>query len=152
MSAHDPEQTSEQPLGQSDWIVVDQNRIDQFADCTEDRQFIHVDPVAASESPLGGTVAHGFLTLSLVSRMCLDLLPDADAAGMVLNYGLDRVRFLSPVRAGSRVRAVGVLKERVEKKPGQVLTRIGVSVESEGQDKPALVADWLTLSLSQAED
>ncbi len=152
MSSRAPEQTPEQLLGKSDWIVVDQNRIDQFADCTEDRQFIHVDPVAASESPLGGTVAHGFLTLSLVSRMCLNLLPDAEVAGMVLNYGLERVRFLSPVRAGSRVRAVGVLKERVEKKPGQVLTRMGVSVESEGQDKPVLVADWLTLSLSNAAD
>jgi acyl dehydratase len=132
-------------VGVSDWIVVDQARIDAFADATEDRQFIHVDPQAASRTPFGGTVAHGFLTLSLLSRMAADAMLLPDSTRLVVNYGMDRVRFLAPVRAGARVRGRFTLDSVEEKAPGQVLMRHTVTVEIEGEDKPALNAEWLGL-------
>jgi acyl dehydratase len=132
-------------VGVSDWILVDQARIDAFADATEDRQFIHVDPKAAAQTPFGGTVAHGFLTLSLLSAMAADAMLHPDSLKMAINYGLDRVRFVAPVRAGSRVRGRFRLDSVEEKAPGQVLMRHTVTVEIEGEDKPALTAEWLGL-------
>jgi len=129
----------------SSWILVDQARIDAFADASEDRQFIHVDPRAAAQTPFGGTVAHGFLTLSLLSRMGAEAMLLPDSLKMAINYGLDRVRFLAPVRAGSRVRGRFRLDSIEEKAPGQVLMRHTVTVEIEGEDKPALTAEWLGL-------
>ena len=129
----------------SGWIAVDQDRISAFAEATEDRQFIHVDPEAASRTPFGGTIAHGFLTLSLLSRMAAETILVPDTTKMVVNYGLDRVRFLAPVRSGKRVRGHFTLDGVEEKAPGQILLRHTISVEIEGEDKPALSAVWLTL-------
>ncbi len=131
--------------GVSDWILVDQQRIDAFADTTEDRQFIHVDPAAAAQTPFGGTIAHGFLSLSLLSRMAADAMQVPDSTQMAVNYGLDRVRFIAPVRAASRVRGRFVLDAVEEKAPGQLLLRHTVTVEIENHDKPALTAQWLGL-------
>ncbi len=132
-------------IGVSDWILVDQARILAFAEVTEDRQFIHVDPVAAAQSAFGGTVAHGFLSLSLLSRMAADATLLPDAMRMAVNYGLDKVRFLSPVRSGGRVRGRFRLDRFEEKQPDQWQSVHHVTVEIEGEDKPALIADWIGL-------
>jgi acyl dehydratase len=138
-------------VGVSGWIAIDQPRIDAFADTTEDRQFIHTDPQAAAQTPFGGTVAHGFLTLSLLSRMGAEAMLLPEGAGMAVNYGLDRVRFLAPVRSGSRVRGRFVLDSVEEKAPGQWLMRHVVTVEIEGAEKPALAALWLALIFVQGD-
>ena len=130
-------------VGVSDWILVDQARIDAFAEVTEDRQFIHVDPDMAATTPFGGTVAHGFLTLSLLSRMAADAMLRPDEVKMGVNYGLEHVRFLAPVRSGRRVRGRFRLDRFDEKRPGQWQFVHNVTVEIEGEDKPALVADWI---------
>ena len=132
-------------IGTSSWLTLDQQRIEAFADATEDRQFIHVDPQAAALTPFGGTIAHGFLSLSMLSRMAAEATLVPDTATMVVNYGLDRVRFLAPVRSGKRIRGRFVLDGVEEKSPGQILLRHTVTVEIEGEDKPALVAEWLGL-------
>jgi acyl dehydratase len=134
-----------QPVGTSDWIEVSQDRITAFADATEDHQFIHVDAVAAAAAGFGGTIAHGFLCLSLLSRMAADAMMVPDTTRMALNYGLDRVRFLAPVKAGKRVRGHFTLDGVDEKAPGQLLIRQTVTVEIEGEEKPALTAQWLGL-------
>jgi acyl dehydratase len=135
-------------IGVSDWIVVEQSRIDSFAETTEDRQFIHIDPAAAAQTPFGGTVAHGFLTLSLLSRMGAEAMLVPDGTKMAINYGLDRVRFLAPVLSGSRVRGRFTLDSIEEKAPGQHLMRHTVTVEIEGEEKPALTAVWLGLIIT----
>jgi acyl dehydratase len=132
-------------VGVSSWLMVDQARIDAFAETTEDRQFIHVDPVAAAQTPFGGTIAHGFLTLSLLSRMAAETMLMPDTMRMAVNYGLERVRFIAPVRSGKRVRGRFRLDSVEEKVPGQLLTRHTVTVEIEGEEKPALIAEWLGL-------
>jgi acyl dehydratase len=137
-----------QEVGVSSWIVVDQQRIDAFAEATEDRQFIHVDPAAAAQTPFGGTIAHGFLTLSLLPRMGAEAMLIPEAMKVAINYGVDRVRFLAPVRAGSRVRGRFTLDSIEEKVPGQWLLRHDVTVEIEDEEKPALAAAWLTLILT----
>jgi acyl dehydratase len=134
-----------QEVGVSSWIEIDQQRIDAFANATEDRQFIHVDADAAAQTPFGGTIAHGFLSLSLLSRMGAEAMPVPDGMKFAINYGLDRVRFLAPVRSGKRVRGRFTLDSVEEKAAGQVLLKHEVSVEIEGEDKPALSAVWLTL-------
>ena len=130
-------------VGVSDWLVVDQRRIDLFAEVTEDRQFIHVDPDAAARTPFGGTVAHGFLTLSLLSRMAADAMLRPEGVKMGVNYGFERVRFIAPVRSGRRVRGRFRLDSFDEKRPGQWQLVHQVTVEIEGEDKPALIADWI---------
>ena len=132
-------------VGVSSWLTVDQARILAFADATEDHQFIHVDPEAAAAAGLGGTIAHGFLSLSLLSRMAAEGMLIPEGAKMALNYGFDRVRFLAPVKSGKRVRGRFTLDSVEEKAPGQVLMRHLVTVEIEGEDKPALAATWLGL-------
>jgi acyl dehydratase len=132
-------------IGLSNWILIDQARIDAFADTTEDRQFIHIDPAAAAQTPFGGTIAHGFLSLSLLSRMAADVMQVPDSTKMAVNYGLDRVRFIAPVRAGSRVRGRFTLDAIEDKAPGQLLLRHTVTVEIENEPKPALTAQWLGL-------
>ena len=132
-------------VGVSSWLLVDQHRIDELAEATEDRQFNHVDPAAAAQTPFGGTIAHGFLSLSLLSRMAAEAMLVPDGLKMAVNYGLDRVRFLAPVRSGKRVRGRFVLDSIEEKAPGQWLMRHNVTVEIEGEDKPALTALWLGL-------
>ncbi len=134
-----------QLIGSSDWIMVDQARIDAFADTTEDRQFIHIDPALAAQTPFGGTIAHGFLSLSLLSRMAADAMQLPETTKMAVNYGLDRVRFIAPVRAGKRVRGHFTLVSIDDKAPGQTLFKHHVTVEIEGELKPALTAEWLGL-------
>ncbi len=134
-------------IGASAWIEIDQKRINAFADATEDWQFIHVDPEAASKTPFGGTIAHGFLTLSLLSRMSYEAAPILDGVVMGVNYGFDKVRFLQPVRSGKRVRGKFKLLEASEKDPGRWLIRYEVTVEIEGETKPALIAEWLGMQM-----
>ena len=132
-------------LGASDWLTVDQAAIDAFAEVTHDHQFIHVDPEAAAKTPFGGTVAHGFLTLSLLSRMAAEVMLVPDGVKMAVNYGFERVRFIAPVRSGARVRGRFRLVSAEEKRPGQWQFVHQVTVEIEGEDKPALTADWIGL-------
>ena len=126
-------------------MLVDQARINAFAEATEDHQFIHVDPDAASATPFGGTIAHGFLTLSLLSRMGAEAMLIPEGLKMAVNYGFEGVRFLAPVRAGKRVRGRFTLDSVDEKGPGKILMRHRVTVEIENEDKPALTAIWLGL-------
>lgn len=131
-------------IGVSRWFVLDQPRIDVFAETTDDRNFIHVDPQQAQETAFGGTIAHGFLTLTLLSAMMEDGVGWPEGAVSV-NYGLDRVRFLMPVRSGKRVRGHFRLTELVEKRPGEWQQKVEATVEIEGEAKPALFAEWITL-------
>lgn len=143
------ETTPGQEQGSGEWFEISQERINDFADCTVDHQFIHVDPQRAlAETPFGGTIAHGFLTLSMLTHLCASIPPDPntpslDGAVMGINYGFDRVRFLNPVNAGKRVRASSTVKSAVLKGSAIDQTRT-ITVEIEGVDKPALVADWVT--------
>jgi acyl dehydratase len=132
-------------LGVSDWLLVDQERVNQFAVVTIDHQFIHVDPERAKNTPFGGTIAHGFLTLSLLVPLCLDYIPVLANRTLLVNYGFDKIRFVAPVRVGKRIRASTKLAEVSERKPGNVILKIDVTVEIENEDKPALVAEWLSL-------
>jgi acyl dehydratase len=132
-------------VGVSKWILVDQARIDAFAEVTEDPQFIHIDPEAAARTPFGGTIAHGFLTLSLLSRMAADAMLRPEGVKMGVNYGFERARFMAPVRSGKRIRGRFKLLRFEEKKPGQWQFVHEVAVEIEGEDKPALVAEWIGL-------
>jgi acyl dehydratase len=134
-----------QEIGASEWILVDQPRIDAFAQVTDDHQFIHVDPVAAGKTPFGGTIAHGFLSLALLSRMAADVFLIPDGVKMAVNYGFDRVRFLAPVHSGKRVRGRFTLASVEEKRPGQWQFVHNVTVEIEGEAKPALTAEWIGL-------
>ena len=144
-SLHDIRSRVGDEVGVSSWMTVDQARIDAFADATEDHQFIHIDPAAAAAAGLSGTIAHGFLSLSLLSRMAADAMLLPEGLKMALNYGFDRIRFLAPVRSGKRVRGRFVLDSVEEKAPGQWLMRHNVTVEIEDEDKPALTAVWLGL-------
>jgi acyl dehydratase len=134
-----------QRLGVSDWFLIDQARVDEFADVTLDHQFVHVDVERAKQTPFGGTIAHGFLTLSLLAHLCLPFIPTLANRKLVVNYGFDKVRFSAAVKVGKRIRAVATLGDVSERKPGHVLMRVDVTVEIEGENKPALVAEWLSL-------
>src|ERR1700709_423990 len=133
-------------VGVSSWHVVDQKRIDVYAYVIEDHQFIHVDPARAKlETSFGTTIAHGFLTMSLMSIMSYEVMPVIEGTTMGVNYGFDKLRFISPVRAGSRGRGRFTLTEATLRKPKELQSRNSVSVEIEGETKPALVADWIGL-------
>ena len=132
-------------LGVSDWFLIDQERVNRFADVTLDHQYIHVDAARAKATPFGGTIAHGFLTLSLLVPLCIDFIPVLATRKLVVNYGFDKVRFVSPVRVGKRVRGIVALAEVAERKADNVIIKLDVTVEIENEDKPALVAEWLTL-------
>ncbi len=136
-----------QEVGVSKWFEVSQARIDAFADCTEDHQFIHVDPEAAKATPFGGTIAHGFLTLSLASAMSYDAVAPLEGVVMGVNYGFDKLRFLAPVLAGSRVRGRFRLLSAEDKGNGRWLLKHELTVEIEGGDKPALIAEWLGMQV-----
>lgn len=132
--------------GTSGWFEINQQQVNDFADVTHDHQFIHVDPVKAAASPFGGTIAHGFLTLSMLAYFLQNGVGvDVPNRTMGVNYGFDKVRFLTPVKVGSRVRANAVLLEATEKKPGQFLFKLDITVEIEGEEKPALKAEWLNM-------
>jgi acyl dehydratase len=139
-------------LGVSAWVAVDQDRINQFADCTGDHQWIHVDPERARrESPYGGPIAHGFLSLSLLAAMATEagvVPPDAAAA---INYGLDKVRFVAPVKAGARVRARVSLLSAEQKEGGRLLLKTQSTLEIEGEQKPAVVAELLVMLVGKRE-
>ncbi|GGB61149.1 nodulation protein NodN [Roseibium aquae] len=137
------EQLVGKEVGVSRWFELDQSRIDAFARVTEDHQFIHVDPERAAQTAFGGTIAHGFLTLSMLSAMGVDAQPRIADQVMAVNYGFDRVRFLAPVMAGDRVRGRFTLETLAEKASGQVDIGWGVTVEIDGRDRPALAAVWL---------
>lgn len=132
-------------LGHSEWLTVDQQRVDQFAECTGDHQFIHVDPEKAAQTPFGGTIAHGFLSLSLIPMLMGDLLVVPQGTRMGVNYGLDSLRFIQPVRVGSRVRLAVTLLDAYEKNPGQWLLKARAVMEIEGKEKPAYIAETLAL-------
>ncbi|MCK1717140.1 MaoC family dehydratase [Bradyrhizobium sp. 141] len=133
-------------IGVSSWHLIDQPRIDTYADVTEDHQFIHVDPERAKkETAFGTTIAHGFLTMSMLSVMSYEVMPAIAGTTMGVNYGFDKLRFISPVRSGKRVRGRFVLAEAKLRKPNELQSRTNVTVEIEGEDKPALVAEWLGL-------
>ncbi|AVH36741.1 MaoC family dehydratase [Pseudomonas monteilii] len=132
-------------LGRSAWLKIDQQRINLFAEATGDFQFIHVDPEKAAKTPFGGTIAHGFLTLSLIPKLIEDILILPQGLKMVVNYGLDSVRFIQPVKVDSQVRLKVDLAEVTEKKPGQWLLKAIATLEIEGEEKPAYIAESLSL-------
>jgi acyl dehydratase len=136
-----------QEVGVSKWFEVSQARIDAFADCTEDRQFIHVDPKAAAATPFGGTIAHGFLTLSLASAMSYDAVAPLDGVVMGVNYGFDKLRFVAPVPAGARIRGRFRLLSAEDKGGGRWLLKHELTIEIEGGEKPALIAEWLGMQI-----
>jgi len=128
-----------------EWITIDQDRINAFADCTEDHQYIHIDEERAAQTPFGGTIAHGFLTLSMLVKMMegVGLMPENVVMG--INYGFDKIRFLAPVRAGKRVRVHAEVISVEQKDDNRFLVKQGISVEIEGEETPALVAEWLSM-------
>lgn len=130
-------------IGVSDWFTIDQDRVDAFADATEDHQWIHVDPERAAQGPFGTTIAHGFLTLSLTVALGSDIELDVGEPKMALNYGLDRVRFTAPVPVGSRVRARVELAS-AEEKGGSLQVKRNITIEREGEERPAMVAEALS--------
>ena len=136
-----------QDLEPSSWLEITQERVNQFADATNDHQFIHVDPEKAAQTPFGGPIAHGFLTLSLVPFLTGEKSKPIDGLVMGINYGSDKVRFLQAVRVGSRIRAQQKILEVTEKRPGQWLTRTLVTIEIENEQKPALIAENLAMMI-----
>ena len=133
--------------GPSPWHTVTQEQINQFADCTLDHQFIHVDPERAKETPFGTTIAHGFLTLSMLSHFSESFSLVIDGIVMGINSGFDKVRFVAPVKVGKKIRAIPIVKSIEETKPGQFRFSTELSVEIEGEDKPALVAEWISIQM-----
>jgi acyl dehydratase len=132
-------------LGVSKWMKMPQSRIDIFADATDDHQFIHVDPVRAAETPFGGTIAHGFLTLSLLSAMHSDAVPRLREVNFGINYGFNKIRFMAPVPVDARVRGRFFLKEARLRGPGRMMTTFEITIEIEDETKPAMTATWLTI-------
>ncbi|QJD58947.1 MaoC family dehydratase [Pseudomonas sp. gcc21] len=132
-------------LGHSDWLQIDQERVNQFAECTGDHQFIHIDEEKAKQTPFGGTIAHGFLSLSLLPVLSSQISLRPEGLKMAVNYGLDSLRFIQPVRVGSRVRLHSEVLDVTEKKPGQWLVKARSTLEIEGVDKPAFIAEGLSL-------
>jgi len=141
------EQMAGTKLGVSDWVTLDQERINTFADCTEDHQFIHINEEAAAQTPFGGTIAHGFLTLSMLVKLCESVSVHPEGMVMGVNYGLNKVRFLAPVRAGKRVRAHVELASVERKDDKRLLTQQNITVEIEGEETPAVYAEWLGMSI-----
>lgn len=131
--------------GVSDWFLIDQERINDFADVTKDHQFIHIDPEAAAKTPFGTTIAHGFLSLSMLAYLASDSTIGVEGVVMGINYGFDKVRFLSPVKVNSKIRARVTLAEVTEKPGNRILMKNSITVEIEGEKHPALIADWLTM-------
>ncbi len=145
ISVHDLYSLIDEAPSLSDWMPVAQERICLFADATEDRQFIHIDPEKATETPFGGTIAHGMLLLSLVPPLVFQTMPIPEGFTLGINYGFDKVRFLKPVLSGSRVRTSTEMLKLTEKREGQLLANYAVKLHVEGSDEPALVCEWLHL-------
>ena len=134
-----------QTMQPSDWLEITQERVNQFADATNDHQFIHVKPLKAKLTPFRGTIAHGFLSLSLITYLIGENAPVPKGLKMTINYGSDKVRYIAPVRVGNRIRAAQKIADVTEKKPGQWLVKTEVTIEIEGEDKPALIAEILMM-------
>ena len=132
-------------MGHSEWLQIDQERVNQFAECTGDHQFIHIDEEKAKQTPFGGTIAHGFLSLSLLPALSAGLMPRPEGLKMAVNYGMDSLRFIQPVRVGSRVRLHTTIIDVTEKNPGQWLMKARNTLEIEGVDKPAFISEGLSL-------
>ncbi len=135
----------DKPTEPTEWVLIDQDRINGFADVTMDQQFIHVDAEKAGQTPFGSTIAHGYLTMSLVSHFLGQCAVGPENAMMAINYGSDKVRFLQPVKVNSQVRGRATLLEVSDKAPGQLLTKTRMSIEIKGDETPAMVAEILTL-------
>ena len=133
------------PLTPSEWKLVGQSRINDFADATEDHQYIHVDEERAKDSWLGGTVAHGFLVLSLLPKLAEGVIPQPDNIVMCLNYGFDKVRFISPVKSGDEIRLCATVADVVEKGGGRYLQKLTITIEIKGKEKPAIACEWLNM-------
>jgi acyl dehydratase len=145
VTAEEMQALTGQAIGVSEWLTIDQAMIDRFADATDDHQFIHVDPERASQTPFGGTIAHGFLLLSLIPMLSEKAdLPRLAGAKIGVNYGGNRCRFLMPVRSGKRVRAHIKLAEFAEKRTGQFQQTVEFTLEIEAEDKPAMIAEWIS--------
>lgn len=136
-----------QETGVSDWFYIDQNRINDFADVTEDHQYIHTDVEKAKNSPFSTTIAHGFLSLSMLSHICEKAFLTVDKATAGINYGFDRVRFMSPVKVDSKIRARTTLAEVTDKGHGRYLMKYSITVEIEGEKTPAFFAEWLVMAI-----
>lgn len=145
MSLEEFKTSAGKQLDASSWLLIDQQRIDDFADATNDHQFIHVDAERAASTPFGGTIAHGFLTLSLLSDLMSAGMLKPEGTQMVINYGSDKVRFLQPVKVNSRIRTTATVRDVSCKRPGQYLVRTAVVMEIENEEHPALIADILSL-------
>ena len=129
------------------WFTVTQEQINQFAECTHDHQFIHVDPEKAKDTPFGTTIAHGFLSLSMLAHFAEEFGVSIAGVYMGINYGFDSVRFIAPVKVNSRIRARAKILEWIEKKPGQFMSKTEVTIEIEGEEKPALKAVWIGMQM-----
>jgi acyl dehydratase len=155
MKLHTPEELKariDEEVGVSEWMLITQDMVDRFADLTDDHQFIHVDPVLAAKTPFGGTIAHGFLILSLMAKFGQSadfILRDVQ---MGMNYGFDKVRLMAPVKTGKRIRGRFILKSLIEKSPNQWLSTLSVTIEIEGETKPAIVAEWLGMQFTKAKE
>jgi acyl dehydratase len=152
MQLHTPDEIKAKigsEIGVSDWITIDQDMINRFADLTDDHQFIHVNPEMAAKTPFGGTIAHGFLVLSMLAKMGMAASFAMRGAVMGVNYGFEKVRMAAPVRAGARIRGRFILKDMQERSPGQWMATLGATVEIEGSEKPAIIADWLSVQFVQ---
>ncbi len=137
-----------QDLEPSPWMTISQERVNQFADATNDHQFIHIDAERASATPFGGTIAHGFLSLSLITHLTETAMPVPEGTLMTINYGSDRVRYLAPVRVGRRIRARQTVVEVAEKQPGRWLVKTAVTIEIDGEETPAVIADILFMHIT----
>ncbi|WP_440465709.1 MaoC family dehydratase [Pseudomonas sp. YH-1] len=147
VSADELRQLIGKDLEPSPWVLLDQERINGFADITEDHQFIHIDPVKAKGTPFGGTIAHGLLTLSMLPSLIEKTLPALEGMKASINYGYNKVRFLAPVRSGKRIRAKFVITDFTEAGEGRYQVITSITVEIEGEERPALAAEWISMIL-----
>ena len=146
ISPQDYAEKTGETIGTSDWVEMTQERIQQFADATLDHQFIHINEEQAKMTPFGGTIAHGFLTLSMIPYLSSTVDgPKIDGVKMGVNYGGNKTRFISPVKSGKRIRGHWKLVEMVEKRPGQWQQTMEITMEIEGEDKPALITEWISM-------
>lgn len=136
-------------LGTSGWILVDQERVNAFSSCTGDDYFIHVDPAQAESTPLGGTIAHGLLILSLAAPLAREVEPKVNGLAMGFNYGYESVRFLAPVRVGKRIRCHTELQNVTKKNDKNYVLNYNISIEIENEDKPALICSWMAMMVSE---
>ena len=146
MTPQDIAEKTGETIGTSQWVEMSQERINQFADATGDHQFIHIDEAAAKMTPFGGTIAHGFLTLSMIPHLTAESdAPRPEGIKMAVNYGGNKTRFISPVRSGKKIRSHMKLLEMSEKRPGQWQQTLEITIEIEGEEKPALICEWITM-------